>query len=243
LQFVVYLIDGGNFDEAARVLHSVNEEDRKAQTDLTSQIVKSLLQKRKFHAALTILREVEPDASQLPTPEQIWNGGFEGALVPKDPRPFHWLVTPSGVAQISIDRQSHSGNGSLRIIFKATNKLDTIPVSQTIIVEPDTAYRLQYYQRSEDLVSAATPLLAVNDSGDNSTLAASPALATGTHDWQQITLDFKTKKSDGIQIGIYRGSCGEGQSMCPIFGTVWYDDFILQRVGGSGPQRRSKGTN
>jgi hypothetical protein len=243
LQFVVYLIDGGSFDEAARVLHSVSEEDRKAQSDLTGQIVKSLIQKRKFHAALTILREVEPDASQLPTPEKIWEGGFEAPLVPKDPVPFHWLITPSGLAQISIDGQAHSGKGSLKIIFKATNKLEVIPVSQTIIVEPDTAYRLQYYQRSEDLVSAATPVLIVNDPGDNSTLVASPALATGTHDWQQITLDFKTKKTDGIQIGLYRGNCGEGQSICPIFGTIWYDDFILQRIGGPGPQKRADRTN
>ena len=244
LQFAVYLIDGGNFDEAARVLRSVNEEDRRAQSDLTRDIIKSLIQKRKFHAALAILREVEPDASQLPTPEQIWNGSFEAALVPKDPRPFHWLVTPSGLAQISIDAQAHSGKGSLKIIFKASNRLDLIPVSQTIIVEPDTAYRLQYYQRSEDLISAATPELIVNDLGDNSILIAAPPLATGTHEWKQITLDFKTKKTDGIQIGFYRGSCGEGQTICPIFGTIWYDDFDLQRISGPGsPNRNSRAGN
>lgn len=239
LQFVVYLIDGGSFDEAARVLRSVNEEDRRAQNDLTKDIIKSLIQKRKFHAALAILREVEPDASELPTPEQIWNGGFEATLVPKDPRPFHWLVTPSGLAQISIDPEAHSGKGSLKIIFKASNKLEVIPVSQTIIVEPDTTYRLRYYQRIENLVSAATPVLAVNDPGDNSTLVASPALLTGTHDWQQITLDFKTKKTDGIQIGLSRGSCGEGQTICPIFGTVWYDDFDLQRISGPSSANRN----
>src|SRR5207245_9780455 len=177
-----------------------NEEHLKAQSDLTGEIVKSLIQKRKYRAALTILREVEPDASQLPTPEQIWNGGFEATLTPKDPRPFHWLVTPSGLAQISIDAQAHSGKGSLKIIFKASNRLDLIPVSQTIIVEPDTAYRLQYYQRSEDLICAATPELIVNDLGDNSILIAAPPLATGTHEWKQITLDFKTKKTNGMKL-------------------------------------------
>ena len=239
LQFVVYLIGGNNFDEAARVLHSVNEEDRREHSQVTADIIKSLTQKHHFHAALAILREVESDKSQLPTPEKVWDGGFEKPLVPKDERPFHWLFTPSGLAQMSIDMDAHSGNGSLRIVFKAPGKMEIIPISQTIIVEPDTQYRLQFYQRSADLVSAATPSVAVIDLGDNTALAGAPGIASGTHDWQVVTLDFKTKKTDGIILGIYRGSCGEGQAICPIFGTVWYDDFNLQRLSPAGaPAKR-----
>src|SRR5437764_8554016 len=242
LQFVVYLINSGGFDEAARVLRSVNEADRRAQSDLTTEIVKTLIAKKQFRAALTILREVETDPAQLPTPEKVWNGGFEMPLVPKDPRLFHWAIMPTGFALMSIDTEAHNGNGSLKIVFKAPGKLETIPISQTIIVEPDTQYRLQFYHRVADLVSAATPVLAITDPSDNSNLVVSPALQTGTHDWQQITLDFKTKKTDGVQLGFYRGSCGEGQPVCPIFGTVWYDEFNLQRIGGSGPRKRGEGT-
>jgi tetratricopeptide (TPR) repeat protein len=237
LQFVVYLINTGGFDEAARVLRSVNEADRRAQSDLTDEIVKTLITKKQFHAALTILREVETDPTQLPTPEKIWNGGFEMPLAPKDPRPFHWALIPTGLAPMSIDTEAHNGKGSLKIVFKAPGRLETIPISQTIIVEPDTQYRLQFYQRTADLVGAASPVVAVLDSSDNSALISSPALQTGTHDWQQVTLDFKTKKTDGVLLGFYRGSCGDGQPICPIFGTVWYDEFNLQRIGGSGPRK------
>ena len=242
LQFVVYLINGGSFDEAARVLRSVDEADRRAQSDLTGEIVKTLITKKQFHAALTILREVDPDPTQLPTPEKVWNGGFEMPLVPKDPRPFHWALIPTGLAPMSIDTEAHNGNGSLKIVFKAPGKLETIPISQTIIVEPETQYRLQFYQRVADLAGAASPVVAVLDASDNSALVASPALQTGTHDWQQVTLDFKTKKTDGVLLGFYRDSCGEGQAICPIFGTVWYDEFNLQRIGGSGPRKRGEGT-
>jgi hypothetical protein len=237
LQFVVYLIDGSSFDEAARVLRSVSEADRRAQTDLTSQIVKTLIAKRQFHAALTILREVEPDPTQLPTPEKVWNGGFEMPLVPKDPRPFHWAIVPTGLAPMSIDTQAHNGSGSLKIVFKVAGKLEVLPISQTIIVDPNTQYRLQYYQRSQDLVSASTPMLSVLDPGDSVSLGNTPQLVTGTHDWQQMTLDFKTNKTDAIQIVFVRPSCGEGQPVCPIFGTIWYDEFNLQRIGGSGPRK------
>jgi hypothetical protein len=238
LQFVVYLINGGSFDEAARVLRSVNEADRRAQSDLTSEIVKTLITKKQFHAALTILREVETDPLQLPTAEKVWNGGFEMPLVPKDPRPFHWAIMPTGLAAMSIDTNAHNGSGSLKIIFKVAGKLETVPISQVVIVEPDTQYRLQFYQRISDLVSAATPVVGILDASDNSALATSPPLQTGTHDWELITLDFKTKKTDGVQLGFYRGSCGDGQPVCPIFGTVWYDEFNLQRIGGSGPRKR-----
>lgn len=242
LQFVVYLINGSSFDEAARVLRSVSETDRRAQKDLISEIVKTLIQKKQFHAALTILRETESDSSQLPTPEKVWNGNFEAPLVPKDPRQFHWATVPSGLALISIDDQAHSGNGSLKVVFKAPGKLETIPISQTIIVEPNTRYRLQFYQRTQDLISAATPLVAILDPSDNSEIALSQPLQTGTHDWQLVTLDFTTKKTDGVLLGFYRGSCGEGQPICPIFGTVWYDEFNLQRLSGSSPRKRDEGT-
>ena len=204
--------------------------------------MKTLIAKKHFHAALTILREVETEPAQLPTPEKVWNGGFEMPLVPKDPRPFHWALIPTGLAPMSIDTEAHNGNGSLKIVFKVAGKLDIVPISQIMIVDPDTQYRLQFYQRVADLVSAATPSVAVLDVSDNSVLVASPALQTGTHDWQQVTLDFKTKKTDGVQLGFYRGSCDEGQPVCPIFGTVWYDEFNLQRIGGSGPRKRGEGT-
>ena len=242
LQFVVYLISGGDYDNAARVLRSVNEADRRAQTDLTSEIVKTLIGKKQFRAALTILREVETDPAQLPTPEKVWNGGFEMPLVPKDPRPFHWAIVPSGLALMSIDTQAHNGDGSLKIVFKVAGKLDVIPISQMVIVEPETQYRLQYYQRTEDLVSAAPPVVGVIDPGDNTALASSPAIKTGTHDWELVTLDFKTKKTDGMQVVFVRGSCGEGQTICPIFGTIWYDEFNLERIGGYGPRKRGEGT-
>ncbi len=242
LQFVVYLITGGNFDDGARVLRSVSESERRAHSDLTGEIIKTLIQKRQYRAALTILREVETDPSQLPTPEKVWNGGFESPLVPKDPRLFHWVIVPSGLAPMSIDTLAHNGSGSLKIVLKAPGKLDAIPISQTIIVEPDTQYRLQFYQRVADLISAATPVVAVLDPSDNSPLAVSPGLQTGTHDWQQVSLDFKTKKTDAVQLGFYRGSCGEGQPICPIFGTVWYDEFNLQRIGGSVLRKRGEGT-
>jgi hypothetical protein len=239
LQFVVYLINLGKFDDATRVLRSVSESDRRAQSDLTKQIVESLLLKKQYRAALAMQRELEVNPGDLPEAEQIWNGGFEDKLTIKDPSPFHWSFTTSGLAQISADTHAHTGRGSLRIVFKAPNRFDSLSISQTVIVEPNTQYRLQFYQSTQDLLSAGTPRVGINDPSDNQLLASSAPVGTGTRDWDLVTIDFKTKKTDGIQIVFYRATCSQDQSICPIFGTLWYDDFVLQRVGGANPQRNA----
>jgi tetratricopeptide (TPR) repeat protein len=240
LQFAINLISSGKFNEAMRVLRTISAADRKAQSALTDQVLKSLLEKQQFHAALALQRELEPDPSRLPVSEQFWNGGFENPVLVSDATPFHWALNNRPQAQISIDPRGHSGEGSLRIIFRAPGKLESVPISQTIIVEPETQYRLQFYQRTEGLTSASTPAAIISDSVDKAQLAASPPIGTGTNDWQLVTLDFKTKpKHEGITLGFVRAACEDKQPICPIFGTVWYDDFNLQRAGGAGSSRRT----
>src|SRR5205085_9955687 len=90
---------------------------------ITREIVKSLITKHHYHAALTMLREIESDPGTFAGPEKIWNGGFEEKITLKDETPFHWYVASSALAQVSLDTNAHSGNGSLRISFKAPNNL------------------------------------------------------------------------------------------------------------------------
>ena len=241
MQLAINLVNANNFDQASRVLRTVSPEDRKAHGELADRIITSLIDNHQFHAAFSLLRELETDQSQIPALEQFWNGGFEQNVSQQDKKPFHWLINSRPQAQISIDQRGQNSNGSLRITFAVPNKLEKIPVSQTIIVEPDTQYRIQFYQRTDKLVSAATPIVSISDAATNEVLASSQPIASGTNDWQLVTLNFRTRpKNEGIVIGITRGSC-EGQPICPIFGTVWYDNFDLQRSGGPGsPNRNSR---
>jgi len=48
-----------------------------------------------------------------------------------------------------------------------------------------------------------------------------------------MSFDFTTKpRSDGVTLTLVRPPCSVG-AICPILGTAWYDDFKLQRAGGS----------
>jgi Tfp pilus assembly protein PilF len=239
LNFAIGFIKAGKFDEAMRVLRTISAADRKAQSELTEQVLQSLIAGKQFHSALTLMRELAPAGSDLPAADQLWNGGFEKAMPVLDKEPFRWVINNRPQAQVTIDPHAHTGNGSLQIKFKVPTKLDSVPVSQTVVVEPDSQFRLQFYQRTETLTSASTPAVVITDTVDNTALASSQPAPTGTNDWQLVTVDFKTKPlREGITIGFVRTDCDNKQPVCPIFGTVWYDDFNLQRLSGPGTPRR-----
>jgi hypothetical protein len=217
------------------VVQTVGAADRKAQSESVNELIKAFMQSRHYRATLSLLRDTEADGSQLPSPDTVWNGGFELPLAYSDERPFHWMINSSSLAQITADNaRPHSGGNSLRVVFKSPNKLESIPISQTVIVQPDTQYKLLFYQRTEGLITASVPVVIVNDSMGKA-LAASSPLPSGTSDWQQVTLNFKTGPGeDGILITFYRNPCTDKDPICPIFGNIWYDDFNLQRISGAG---------
>jgi hypothetical protein len=104
-------------------------------------------------------------------------------------------------------------------------------VAQLVVVEPQTRYRLEWYARTEDLRSAGTPLFQIVDETDGTILGTSPAISSGTTNWQLVSIEFGTKaNTEAVRLRINRTACGE-DPICPIFGTVWYDDFNLQRAG------------
>ena len=241
LQFAIYLVGVKRIDDAMRLWGSLNPADRQAQKDLSQQLEQSLIQAKQFHALLALMREIEPDTS-LPAPEQFFNGGFESDLNAASANTFDWMIEARASAQAAVDTHPHSGKNSLRIVLRAPRNLDKIPVSQTVVVEPGAQYRFECYARTADLISASTPVLFIRDAVDGAILATSSPLPSGTNDWQRVTFDFTTKpQHDGITLGFFRGPCSEGQ-ICPIFGTVWYDDFNLQRIGDTGSKRRDAGS-
>ncbi len=234
VQLAIYLTSRQKFPEAMRIWSGT--PDRNNERELAGELKKQLIDAKQFHDALVVSREFEPDRGKLPTAEQFVNGGFEAGLTLTSSDSFGWSIASAPSAH---DSQAHSGRNSLRIVFRAPTRLDVIHASQAIVVEPDTQYHFECWARTSDLTTGRPPLITIFSATDNAPLVSSPPLPTGTNDWRRITLDFKTKpKSDGIIVKLTRQPCDD-TSVCPIFGTVWYDDFNLQR--GSGPAG-SRGT-
>jgi hypothetical protein len=237
-----YLIQGQKVEEGFRVWETLSAADKKEEQEAGKNIVIRLNGARSYRLALAVARDIW-SGSAPPSEGQFLNGGFESDVGEIDPNEFGWVIRSTPQAQVTMDQsRSHSGSRSLRILFRAPQKLDTINVSQIVVVETDSKYRFECYARTEQLNSGGTPLIQVWDASDNTALGASEPLPVGTSDWRLIAFDFKTKsKTEAVMVHLSRSPCTEG-TVCPIFGTVWYDDFNLKNITG-GPGSSGAGKN
>ena len=228
--FSIYLVGVKKYADAVRLWKTLSPWDRSQLVSRGLELRNALIAAKQFRGALDITRDVEPNASGISDPEKLVNDGFESALALPTSQFFGWTIGTTGQAQMSIDGSGHNSGHSLKIVFNAPNKLDRLNVLQTIVVQPNTQYHLEYFVRTEKLNSASPPVVMVVDAGDGNPLAVSEAASPGTNDWKKISFDFTTKNSDGITMVIGRLPCSVGD-ICPLFGTAWYDDFVFQRSG------------
>ncbi|MEO8433453.1 MAG: hypothetical protein ABI596_01040 [Pyrinomonadaceae bacterium] len=227
-----YLISNRRLDDALGLWNSFSPEEKQNQYAVGEDLLKAFAAAKRFHAALELARELAPDDNVKPAMNQVFNGGFEIGQGASGAGVFGWQLVTVPQAQTSIDsNQYHGGRRSLRLVFKSSSNLTLNTVAQLVVVEPQTQYKFGFYVRTDDLRSGGTPAFEIVDETDGTLLGASPPLSPGTGGWLQINIGFGTKaKTEAIRIRINRASCGS-DPVCPIFGTVWYDDFNLQRTG------------
>jgi hypothetical protein len=164
----------------------------------------------------------------------INDGGFEGKMS-RDALGFGWQLTrETQNLRLTLDRANpHAGAQSLRVDFNGDSNPGQAIVTQLILVEPGTRYRLRFAARTEELVTGGLPLLAVSDVSnmETSVLAQSPPFRQNSNEWQEYTLEFTaTKTTTALLLSLRRQNCSA--SPCPIFGRIWLDDFVLQKISG-----------
>jgi len=161
----------------------------------------------------------------------IIDGGFEKTLNLED-KGFGWqLSREASNLTFSIDAvEPREGARSLRLDWKGDYNPLAPVLTQLVLVEPKTHYRLRFAARAQGIVTGGLPFVSVKDpaSKDDSPLAQSKALPQGTSPWSDYTIEFTTgNDTSAILISLQRLNCGGGP--CPIFGNLWLDDFSLQK--------------
>ena len=182
-----------------------------------------------FNQAMEIWNEVAPGPAYKAESGHVLDGGFENNLAHGSGAVFGWQVQSNSQVQIGIDAgQGHSGGRSLRVFFQVRSHIDTINVSQLVPVKPNTEYELECYVKTERVESAETPVVLVVNAADDAVLVGSPGAPSGSTGWQRVSLPFKTgEATEAVKVKMVRNSCPDSP-VCPIFGTVWYDDFDLK---------------
>jgi Flp pilus assembly protein TadD len=228
-QFAKYLLAHGRFDEGLRLWNELTETEKRVNRSTADSVIGNLIAANRYHQAVEIWNTFAPGEAYRANFGHIIDGGFEDNVAHGPGAVFGWQVESASQVQIGIDPgMGHTGSRSLRIFFQVRSHLDAINVSQLVPVQPNTQYDLECYVKTEKLVSAATPVVVIAEASADTSLAASEPAPTGNNDWQRITLSFKAgPKSEAVRIRIGSSSCVKSP-VCPIFGTVWYDDFDLK---------------
>lgn len=237
-QLVEYLVKQKRMEEAGRLWSNLSEHEKREQRAAGEVLLKVMLEMRRYRGATEVYRNIAPDDAPQVAVGHIINGSFESDVGATNRHPFVWDVRPVAQAQLGLDARSpHDGSRSLRIVFDAPTTLSFANVTQIVPVEPRTRYRLQFFARTENLKSAATPIAQVLDNADDGYVLASSAPApNGTTDWQPFVVEFTTNQyTEAVMVRLTRPPCA--QETCPIFGKVWYDDFNLQRLGADSSAR------
>src|SRR6185503_19992456 len=91
---------------------------------------------------------------------------------------FGWIITADQKNHAAIDvSEKFSGAKSLQINFDG---VWTPLLSQTVVVDPGTTYRLPFAVRTKDLVTGGPPVILVDDAISNQLLGQSENLPTAT---------------------------------------------------------------
>lgn len=229
-EFAKYLIEGKNLEPGLSLWRELSAADKTANRATAQGLIKLLVDGKHFPQALEISNDLAPNESARGKVGEVNDGGFEGKTS-ETPGVFDWQIKFGQQAQATFDRDvKHSGNQSLRLIFRARTGLE-LSVSQLVVLQPNSQYDFEGFLKTNKLESAATPTIEIVDAMDGAVLATSEAAPAGFNDWKRLALAFKTgPKTEGIFIRLGRASCGEN-STCPLFGTLWYDDFFIKRRG------------
>lgn len=204
---------------------SLAEHDRQ-------DLVRSFIQTGAFKEAYELWRS-DPTNTPVSTASTLFDGGFEKRLTLEEDG-FGWRIARNlvGVRMSQDSTTTQGGTRSLRIEFLGDSNPQVPLVSQFVLVQPETKYRISFAVRTHELVTGGLPIIAVHDAPNKGRLVGqSTPFPSGNSDWQVLSFEFTTEpKSTAVAIVVQRASCESAP--CPIFGTVWLDEFSLEQVSG-----------
>ncbi len=192
-----------------------------------SELIVKLLEKRQFLYAYRIYtRNCNPVNKNE---NNLLDGDFENGQLEKN-FGFGWRYgnLPETV-KIGVDNKTlFSGSHSLGLVFDGVYDPSLPLVWQTIVVEKNHYYYLSFAFRTEKITSGSLPVLQlILKQKDNDVMYKEIKLAENSGEWVKYSAPIETdSQAEALEIRLARYNCKE--SLCPIFGRLWLDDFTLQ---------------
>ena len=217
---LAWRVSGGDLEVAERWIEINNDAQRFA-------FIKYLFSAKAFREAF----EMRSPLMSRQTPA-LFNGGFEDQLILSEPGFGGWVSsTGRSKNRLAIDvTEKFGGAKSLQINLNGDWVPATPLLSQTVIVEPSTRYRIYFSVKTKDLVTGGPPVFTVSDATTNEQLGKSQNFPSATTEWTRLTFEFTTPASaEAAVIQLQRNNCEPAP--CPIFGVLWLDEISIESRG------------
>lgn len=211
--------------EIFRQYKNAADDDRRA-------LLLELIRARQFAEAYEVWRSFRDDDG-IAHGVAIFNDGDFESNAPWNDQGFGWQIA-GDVHEVSIAvdaNHARSGKQSLRFVFDGNYEPSQPLVSQLILVQPQSRYRLRFSALTKSLTTGGLPVVVVTDADDveKPVLVESEAVPEETDGWRDFILEFKTlNHSKAVLIALRRRSCT--RPPCPIFGQMWLDNFSLEKL-------------
>lgn len=231
-RFALYLVNQQRHHDGLRVWDTLSADEKKSNRETADSMVKTLVNARRYHDAMKVWNDIAPNERYRAELNKIFDGSFEEAINYGPELVFGWQVKNAPQFQVRIDpTRGNGGARSLRLAFQVRTNLDGIDVSQVIPVTPNSEYDFEYYFMTEKLETGSAPMVQIFDATDGALLASSPQAPSGSNAWSRLGMSFKTAgQTEAVTLKIVRVKCSEDDTpICPIFGSIWYDDFSFKR--------------
>ena len=221
LALLRFLARKGKGEEVYNEVHRLSDP---RSVEYMNELARLLFDAKAFNESFLLLHPGEAFHKRW-----LLNGGFEDPLVLNESG-FDWIIAPQQKNRLAIDvSEKSSGAKSLQINLDGSWTPGTQLLSQTFVVEPNTSYRLSFAVKTKDLVTGGPPVIFVNDATNNQLLGKSENFPTATSPWTKLSFDFTTlPTSQAAVIRLQRNNCDS--SPCPIFGTLWLDEFSIEQT-------------
>lgn len=228
LNLARYFLGKGEMNEGLKLFRSATT----VSTDYRRRLLGDLLEHKQFNAAYEVWASGHESAAGPPYETgRLSDPGLEGPL-DLNTRGFSWRQERAleGVTLSSDTTRAKSGASSLLIEWNGHQRPELPVITQLVLVEPQSHYRLSFFVRAENVVTGGLPFITVTDaSGEQGrTLSQSKPFPQGSSEWQLYEIEFDTPAATkAVLITLQRQSCPANP--CPMFGRVWLDDFALQK--------------
>jgi hypothetical protein len=190
------------------------------------QLTTRLIDRRSFAEAFEVWTKLHCASCKAAA---FVNGGFESDIDMDTPG-FDWrIATNTAGVVVSIDPAEHAGGArSLNVDFHGNSTPQISLISQTLLVQAGTRYRVSLQAMTRSFVSAAGPVVHIIDASDPKfPILGQAVIATNVSGWQPYTISFTTgPNTRAVQIVIERADCPTGS--CAAFGTLWLDSFQIE---------------